>query len=177
MLARVAVSNKDRVLIPGASDGVGSALVKLAKFRGASVIALASEAKHTAVEKLGVDVVLIRHPANLKQKLQSERVTMLLDVVGGVIWAELIDILQKGGRYVCSGAIAGPLVEFDLRTFYLLDLTLLGSNVIDPAVTKNLIDYIEAGKIQSVLPATYPLRELRQAQTAFTKKRTLERLW
>ena len=102
---------------------------------------------------------------------------MLLDVVGGVIWAELIDILQKGGRYVCSGAIAGPLVEFDLRTFYLLDLTLLGSNVIDPAVTKNLIDYIEAGKIQSVLPATYPLRELRQAQTAFTKKRTLERLW
>ena len=62
-----------------------------------------------------------------------------------MIWPKLIDILQKGGRYVCSGAIAGPLVEFDLRTFYLRNLTLLGSTFIDPAVTKNLIEYIEAG--------------------------------
>ena len=100
--------------------------------------------------------------------------TVVLDIVGGVIWPEIIDILEKGGRYVCSGATAGPLVEFDLRTFYLRDLTLLGSTVIAPEVTKNLIDYIETGEIEPVLVATYPLRELRQAQTAFTKKRTPE---
>ena len=92
---------------------------------------------------------------------------MVLDIIGGVIWPELIDILEKGGRYVCSGAIAGPLVEFDLRTFYLRDLTFLGSTVIDPKVMKNLIDYIEAGEIEPVLAATYPLRELRQGQTEF----------
>ena len=142
----------------------------MAKLRGARVIALASEAKHTAVEKLGADVVLPRHPTDLKQRLQSERVTVVVDIVGGVIWPKLIDILQKGGRYVCSGAIAGPLVEFDLRTFYLRDLTFLGSTVIDPAITKNLIDYIEGGQIKPVLAATFPLRELRQAQTAFIKK-------
>ena len=117
---------------------------------------------------------MLRHQADLKQRLQSERVTVVLDIVGGVIWPELIDILEKGGRYVCSGASAGPLVEFDLRTFYLRDLKLLGSTVIAPEVTKNLIDYIEAGEIEPVLAATYPLRELRQAQTAFTKKRTPE---
>lgn len=170
MLTRAAVSNTDCVLIPGASGGVGSALVQLAKLRGARVIAFASEAKHTAIEELGADVVLLRHPVDLKQKLQSERVTVVADIVGGVIWPELIDILQRGGRYVCSGAIAGPLVEFDLRTFYLRDLTFLGSTIIDPAVTKNLIDYIEAGQIKPVLATTFPLKELRQAQTAFTKK-------
>lgn len=163
MLVRAAVSNTDCVLIPGASGGDGSALVQLAKLRRARVIALASEAKHTAVEKLGADVVLLRHPADLKHRLRFERLTVVVDIVGGVIWPELISILQKGGRYVCSGAIEGPLVEFDLRNFYLRDLTLLGSTVIDPAVTKNLNEYIEAGKIEPVLAGTYPLRELWQA--------------
>lgn len=95
MLARAAVSNTDCVLIPGASGDVGSTLVQLAKLRGACVIALASEAKHTTVEKLGADVVLLRHPADLKQRLQFERVTVVVDIVDGVIWSELIDILQK----------------------------------------------------------------------------------
>ena len=69
------------MLIPGASGDVGSALVQLAKLRGARFIALASEAKHTAVEELGADVVLLCHPADLKQRLQSERVTVVVDIV------------------------------------------------------------------------------------------------
>ena len=43
--------------------------------------------------------------------------------------ASLIDLLQAGGRYTCSGAIAGPMVELDLRTLYLRDLTFTGSTV------------------------------------------------
>ena len=126
MLTRANVTSADTVLVPGASGGVGGALVQLAKRRGARVIAMASEAKHEDVAKLGPDMILPRAPDNLRAALGAEKITVVADVVGGPYWPQLIDILERGGRYTCSGAIAGPMVEFDLRTFYLRDLTFTG---------------------------------------------------
>ena len=170
MLTRANVTKVDTVLVPGASGGVGGALVQLAKRRGARVIALASEAKHTDVTALGADVVLPRAPNNLRAALGRDKITVVADVVGGPYWSTLIDILERGGRYTCSGAIAGPMVDLDLRTFYLRDLTFTGSTVIDPEVTANLVGYIEAKEIKPSLAATYPLAELREAQAAFIAK-------
>ncbi|MES0826139.1 alcohol dehydrogenase family protein [Ruegeria sp. SCP11] len=170
MLTRANVTEKDTVLVPGASGGVGGALVQLAKRRGTRVIALASEAKHADVAQLGPDMILPRAPEDLRAALGDEKITVVADVVGGLYWPHLIDILERGGRYTCSGAIAGPMVEFDLRTFYLRDLTFTGSTVIDPQVMRNLVKYIEAGEIKPALAATYPLEELREAQAAFIAK-------
>ncbi len=170
MLTRANVTHSDTVLVPGASGGVGGALVQLAKRRGARVIALASEAKHADVAQLGPDRILPRAPDNLRAALGHEKITVVADVVGGPYWPTLIDILERGGRYTCSGAIAGPMVDFDLRTFYLRDLTFTGSTVIDPQVMQNLVKYIEAGQIKPALAATYPLEDLREAQAAFIAK-------
>lgn len=170
MLTRAGVTGADTVLVPGASGGVGGALVQLAKRRGARVIAMASEAKHADVATLGPDVILPRMPENLKSALTGERISVVADVVGGPNWAALIGVLARGGRYTCSGAIAGPIVELDLRTLYLRDLTFTGSTVIDPEVMTNLIRYIEAGEIKPALAATYPLEQLHAAQTAFIEK-------
>ena len=170
MLTRADVKAGDTVLVPGASGGVGGALVQLSKCRGASVIAMASESKHDAVRELGADLILPRMPENLNAVLADEKITVVADVVGGAHWGNLIDQLERGGRYVCSGAIAGPIVDFDLRTFYLRDLTFLGSTVIDPNVMGNLVKLIESGAIKPALAATYPLSELVAAQTAFIAK-------
>jgi NADPH:quinone reductase-like Zn-dependent oxidoreductase len=170
MLTRAFVTAKDTVLVPGASGGVGGALVQLAKRRGARVIAMASVAKHSDVAVLGPDLILPRAPDDLRKALGAEKITVVADVVGGPYWPKIIDILERGGRYTCSGAIAGPMVEFDLRTFYLRDLTFTGSTVIAPEVTANLVKYIEAGDIQPALAATYPLEQLREAQAAFIAK-------
>ncbi|MGB0410471.1 MAG: alcohol dehydrogenase family protein [Pikeienuella sp.] len=171
MLTRAAVSADDTVLVPGASGGVGGALVQLAKLRGARVIALASEAKHNDVRALGADRVLPRSPDNIAAELTDERITVLADVVGGPAFPTLLDLLARGGRYTCSGAIAGPMVELDLRTFYLRDLTFTGSTVIAPEVTQALVRYIEAGQVKPALAATYPLQELPTAQAVFIEKR------
>ena len=170
MLTRAAVTSADTVLVPGASGGVGGALVQLARRRGARVIAMASPAKHADVARFGPDLILPRAPDRLRAALGAERITVVADVVGGPFWPELIDCLERSGRYVCSGAIAGPIVELDLRTLYLRDLTFHGSTVIDPEVMTNLIRYIEAGEIKPALAATYPLAELRAAQAAFIAK-------
>lgn len=171
MLTRARVTEADTVLVPGASGGVGGALVQLAKRRGAWVIAMASEAKHKEVEALGPDKILPRAPENLRASLDGEKITVVADIVGGPYWPTLIDILERGGRYTCSGAIAGPMVELDLRTFYLRDLTFVGSTVITPEVMPNLIRYIEQGEIKPALAATYPLDQLREAQSAFIAKK------
>jgi len=170
MLTRARVDANDTVLVPGASGGVGGALVQLAKRRGARVIAMASESKHDDVARLGPDMILPRAPEDLRAALGNEKITVVADVVGGPYWAALIEVLERGGRYTCSGAIAGPMVELDLRTFYLRDLTFTGSTVITDEVMPNLIRYIENGEIKPALAATYPLDQLRGAQAAFIAK-------
>lgn len=170
MLDRAGVGGGDTVLIPGASGGVGGALIQLSKLRGARVIAMASEAKHDEVALLGPDRILPRSPVNLRAALGDEKITVVADVVGGSNWPRLIEMLERGGRYTCSGAIAGPMVEFDLRTFYLRDLTFTGSTVNTPANFTDVVKYIEDGRLKPALAATYRLDQLREAQQAFIDK-------
>ena len=174
MLARASVEKGDTVLIAGASGGVGSALIQLANRRGAVVIGLAAKQKHAELENLGADALLDRNPTNIKQDLRRaisrDSVSVVADVVGGPNFSQLIDCLKTGGRYTCSGAIAGPIVDLDLRTLYLRDLTFTGSTVIPTHIFTDLIKYIEQGEVRPVLAATYPLHELQSAQQAFIDK-------
>ena len=170
MLNRACVGAEDTVLVPGASGGVGGALIQLARRRRARTIAMASEAKHAGVAKLGPDLILPRAPEDLRTALAGETVTVVADVVGGLGWPGLIDVLARGGRYTCSGAIAGPMVGLDLRSLYLRDLTFTGSTVVSGHVFRDVIGYVERGEIEPVLAATYPLSALRAAQQAFIDK-------
>ncbi len=175
MLSRANAGAGDVVLVTGASGGVGSAVIQLAKRRGATVVALASEAKHADLAALGVDALLPRAPANLRAALREsigrDTVSVVADIVGGDYFGTVIDVLERGGRYTCSGAIAGPIVELDLRTFYLRDLTFTGSTVIEPHIFRDVAGYIERGEIRPMLAATYPLADLREAQQAFIDKK------
>ncbi len=175
MLNRATVAAGDTVLIPGASGGVGSALIQLSKRRGATVIAMCSDDKAEGVRQAGADAILPRAPLDLAGDLQAAigqpTVTVVADVVGGPGWPALIDVLARGGRYTCAGAIAGPMVELDLRTMYLRDLTFTGATVVPPGVFADLVGYIERGEIKPLLAATYPLARLREAQQAFIDKR------
>ena len=174
MLNRARVDAGDRVLITGASGGVGSALVQLAGRRGAATVALCADDKAAAIQAAGADFVLSRTPPDLRTALESATgwgdVTVVADVVGGPLWPQLLPILQRGGRYVCAGAIAGAVVRFDLRAFYLRDITLVGATVVPPGVFADLVGYIERHEVEPMLAATYPLQELVAAQQAFLAK-------
>lgn len=175
MLNRANVAEGDTVLIPGASGGVGSALIQLANRRGATTIAMASRSKHDAVSGFDPHAILDRAPDNLKQALRQaigrDTVSVVADVVGGDYWPQLIEVLDRGGRYTCAGAIAGPMVEMDLRTFYLRDLTFTGATIVPPGVFADLVGYIERGEVKPALAATYPLEQLHDAQQAFIDKK------
>src|SRR6056297_1571946 len=159
----------ERVLITGASGGVGSALVQLAVLRGASVVAVASERHHEALMALGVQRVLDRSAA-LVTELGVNSVDVVIDVVGGDGFPELLEVLRPGGRYATSGAVAGAHVDLDLRDLYLKDLTLFGCTFHPPSVFASLIEHIESRHLRPLLAATYPLEQIREAQQRFLAK-------
>jgi NADPH:quinone reductase-like Zn-dependent oxidoreductase len=169
MLTRARVAAGDLVVVTGASGGVGSAAVQLAKRRGAQVIAIADRSKAASVQSLGARKVLERD-ANLVAELGKESVDVVVDVVGGPHFPQLVDVLKRSGRYAAAGAIAGPIVRLDLRTLYLKDLSLLGCTLLEFDVFTNLIGYIERREIRPLIAATYSMSEVVAAQRAFLSK-------
>ena len=169
MLTRAAVKAGETVLITGASGGVGSAAVQLAKARGATVIAVTSAAKSSSLLDIGADKILHRGD-NYVANLGNNSLDVVIDLVGGPQWPELLKILRPFGRYAVSGAIAGPLVELDLRTLYLKDLSFFGCTVLEPEVFENLISHIESGRIAPLVAQTFGLKQINEAQAAFQKK-------
>jgi NADPH:quinone reductase-like Zn-dependent oxidoreductase len=175
MMTRARLGEGETVLITGASGGVGSALIQLAKRRGAEVIAVAGATKVDEIRELGADSVIARDTSDLEAAVRavaaSGEVDVVADIVGGKRFPILIELLNRGGRYVAAGAIAGPIVELDLRTLYLRDLELWGATVMPQGIFQNLVGYIERGEVRPLLAKTFPLADIRQAQTEFLKKR------
>lgn len=170
MVHRAQVAPGERVLVAGASGGVGSALIQLVKRRGAEVIAVTSAEKRDTVMAIGADRVLSRDddPVGL---LGAQSVDVVIDIVAGPAFGTMLKVLRRGGRYVSSGAIAGPVVELDMRDMYLKDITLIGCTAWDEPVFPNLVSYIEKGEIRPLLAATYPLDQIAEAQRVFQEKR------
>jgi len=169
MIHRAGVRQGTRVLVAGASGGVGSAAVQLAKRRGAHVIGITTPTKAEDVRAAGADEIIDRssHPV---EALGKESVDVVVDNVAGGRFGAMLEVLRRGGRYVSSGAIGGPIVELDMRVFYLKDLSLIGCTGWDEPVFPNLVSYIERGEIRPLLARTYPLAEIVLAQQEFLKK-------
>lgn len=163
LLERAGVLAGERVLVTGASGGVGSAVVQLARARGAHVVALTSKPEELLA--LGSDEVVGRDLAGL-----DDDIDVVIDLVGGPGFGRLLQILRPRGRYAVSGAVGGAHVDLDLRDLYLKDLTVLGGTFHPREVFASLIRRIEAGEVHPLVAATYPLAELATAQEHFGRK-------
>jgi NADPH:quinone reductase-like Zn-dependent oxidoreductase len=170
MLHRAKLEAGERVLVTGASGGVGSAAIQLAKRRGAHVVAVAGREKLAAVSAIGCDQAIARGD-DLLSILGEESIDLVIDNVAGPGFGALLKLLRRGGRYVSSGAIGGPLVTLDMRDFYLKDLTLFGCTAWDEPVFPNLIAYIERGEIRPLVGRVLPLERIADAQREFLEKR------
>ena len=173
MLTRSRLEKGQTVVVTGASGGVGTALIQLAKLREATVIAVTSTEKFDLIKRCGADLLLDRNEHDLKNKileLGHGPIDVLADVAGGNNFAELFETIGKGGCYTTAGAIAGPIVELDLRILYLNDLEMHGCTVYDPSVFKALIGYIEEEKVAPMVGGVFDLQDINSAQEEFSKK-------
>jgi NADPH:quinone reductase-like Zn-dependent oxidoreductase len=174
MLDRADVRADERVLISGASGGVGSGLIQLCRARGAIPYAVTSAAKLQAVKALGAQAVIDRASPSLidatRQVLEGHAVDVVADLVGGELFNPLLQLLRPEGRYTTAGAIGGPLVQMDLRTIYLKHLAIHGSSQGTRAAFQRLMHYVNTGRIKPILDSQFKLSDFHQAQTYFMKK-------
>lgn len=172
MLGRADLRAGETVLVTGASGGVGSSLVQIAAAKGARVVAVAGESKHATLREIGADEVLGRD-ADLPTALAAigiDEVDVVADVVAGPSFGRLLQVLAPLGRYVVAGAIAGPVVETDLRTVYLRQLTLLGSSFGTHDDFRAVVDLVDRGAFRPLVARRYPLADLATAQADFVSK-------
>jgi NADPH:quinone reductase-like Zn-dependent oxidoreductase len=158
LLSRASVAVGERVLVTGASGGVGLAAVQLAMLRGAEVTAQCSLSKSAPLRAMGATIL----PRDSAPRARSFDV--VIDIVGGEGFQDRLDALSPGGRYATSGAVGGPLVKGDLRRIYLNDLTVYGATHQPREVFAGLVTIINTARIRPVVSQTYPLRDIAQAQ-------------
>ncbi|TKT68780.1 zinc-binding dehydrogenase [Rhizobiaceae bacterium LC148] len=180
MLERARLAAGERVLITGASGGVGSAIIQLARARGAIPIAIVGPGKEEAVLDIGAEAVVTRGQDNLveavAEAIGGAPIDVVADLVAGPMFNDLLRILRPEGRYTTAGAIAGPVVQLDLRTMYLKQLELHGSSQGSRADFRRLVGYIESDKIRPLVGGIYRLSDFHRAQSDFMAKNFVGKL-
>lgn len=169
MLTKGRITEKDIVVITGASGGVGSALIQLSKIRGAKVIAIVSANKEQFAKDIGADYVYTRDDS-LASNLTNHKITVALDVVGGDYFNIMIKALEPRGRYVSCGAIGNPIVSLDLRDLIYRDLEMIGATRLESDVFQRLVKYLDQGLLKPLVAKEFKLSEIKEAQKFFQTK-------
>lgn len=172
MLERANLKAGETVLVTGASGGVGLALVQLAATRGAAIIAVTSATKADAVADAGANRVVSRDVGDLTEQIRSLVPTGLdavADIAGGPGLATLLPLLRDDGRWVIAGAVAGPVVSFDLRRLYLHNIALVGSSMHTREHFAKLVETARAGSISPRIAGRHSLTAIHDAQQQFSQ--------
>jgi NADPH:quinone reductase-like Zn-dependent oxidoreductase len=174
MLERAGLSEGETVVITGAAGGVGTALIQLARIRGARVVAIAGGSKEERLRALGAHDFVARESQDLQaevERLIGERgAHVAADVVGGDMFGVLMKVLRRAGRYTTAGAIGGPITRIDLRELIYKDLEMHGITNPTASTFARLVGLIQSGQLKPLLEATYKLQDLPEAQTQMIKR-------
>jgi alcohol dehydrogenase len=169
------VKRGDRVLILGASGGVGTCCVQLAKLVGAEVIACASsDAKLERLRQLGSDHLLdytkhdlVRWVHEKFGKPHRRQFTGGVDVVvnftGGDTWVPSLRLLHRQGKVLTCGATAGFDPKEDLRFIWTFELRILGANGWMREDLATLLDMLETGRLRPIIDRELPLEDVNEA--------------
>jgi NADPH:quinone reductase-like Zn-dependent oxidoreductase len=181
LTARTKVSEGDWVLVIGASSGVGSAAIQIAKQLGAHVIATASsKEKQNLALKLGaehaVDSTSESWPAEVRQITGKRGVDVAVEHVGGTVLAQVFNCLARGGTVVTCGATAGREVTLNLWPFFAKEQRLAGSYGRDRVDLENTLEWAAGGRLLPVINRIFPLEETPRAFAALRDRRVLGKL-
>lgn len=154
----------ERVLILGASGGVGTGAVQIAKMLGAEVVACASsDAKLEKLRLLGADHVINYVQEDLvaacEQRFGRRGIDVVINFTGGSTWVESLKTLRYQGRMLTCGATAGHDPQEDIRYIWTFELNIMGSNGWSIQDQVELLQLVADSKIVPVIDRVLPLEQ------------------
>ena len=168
----------ERLLVHAAGSGVGTAAIQLAKREGCSVVVTARSAKKCELlTSLGADLAVDTSREEFLSRIEAtfgkESVDLVLDSVGGPLFAPNIRSLRRGGRIVMIASMAGPGAEIDLRAVLSKRLRIIGSTLrarpieekisLTQAFIRDVLPAFSDGSLTPVIDCAYPLRNAAEA--------------
>jgi NADPH:quinone reductase-like Zn-dependent oxidoreductase len=155
------------VLITGASGGVATAAIQIAKHLGARVFALTTADNVESVRALGADVVYDRTAGDFSRQIWKDTnkrgVDVVLDSVGEAIWQQCIRALARGGRLVCYGGTTGPRAELDLRVLFWKQIEIIGTTMANRREFREAMELVFNGTLQPIVDTVMKLDDIRAA--------------
>jgi NADPH:quinone reductase-like Zn-dependent oxidoreductase len=168
MLQTNGASRGKKILVYGASSGVGMATIQLAKALGATVITTVSgNSKHDFAKKIGAHYIIDRTRQDIAdevKKIVPAGVDIVIDHVGAATWATSIAALRQGGRMAVCGMTSGNEATVPIRTFYTKQIVMAGYLLGTRAQLQELINFVMRKKIQPVIDSIFPLQDAKEAQ-------------
>lgn len=174
LVGRAKIQPAQTVLVLGASSGVGSAAIQIAKLWNCRVIATAgSESKLDAARELGADFVIDHYRQKISEEVKKitakQGVDVVFEHVGQATWPESVRSLKPGGTLVTCGATSGPEGSVDLRVLFTRQLNLLGSFMGNMGEFHEVMKHVFAGRLKPVVDKSFPLREAAAAHEYLAK--------
>ncbi len=175
MMTRARIKPDEKVLVLGASGGVGTGCVLLAKLAGCEVIACASsDDKLERLRQLGADHLINYRDTDFRKEIYricgkprvrgGGGVDVVVNFTGGDTWAQSLKCLTKGGRLVTCGATAGFDPKTDLRYIWTFEQNILGSDGWSREDLEKLLAHVSEGRLTPVIDKVLPLSEAREAE-------------
>jgi alcohol dehydrogenase len=174
LITHQTVKAGEKVLVLGASGGVGTGCVLLAKMLGAEVIACASSAeKLERLKAMGADEAIdytktdwskwaVEKYGKPQRRSYDGGVDVVINFTGGDTWLPSLRCLKRGGKLLVCGATAGYDPKEDLRYVWSFELQIIGSNSFYDDNLAALMELIGAGKIKPVIDKVLPLEQARE---------------
>ena len=169
LISKAGVRAGDTLLVLGAGGGVGVAAIQIAKDAGARVIAVTGEPwKRERAREIGADVALTLADPDwvdqVRDATNGRGVSVLFDNVGSATWSQSMPLLDRAGRFVCSGATTGFDLSLDAIALYRNHITAyfhMGGPRIDLAA---LVYLVGEGRIDPVIDSRFPLSDAAAAE-------------
>ncbi len=168
LMTRARLQTGDDILILGASGGVGTAALQIAKLAGARVFVTAgSDEKLQRLQELGADELINYHEVDFSKDVYHRTgkrgVDVVVESVGEATFQGSVRCLRKGGRLVCCGATTGPKGEVDLRVLFWKQLELIGSTMGTRAEFDDVMNLVWERKLEPIVHQTFSLDEAKPA--------------
>lgn len=165
---RVTVREGDWVLVMGASSGVGSAAIQIARELGAQVITTGSTLeKRRLGERLGAEVAVDSSradwPKEVRRITDRRGVDVVVEHIGGPVLNQCLDCLGRGGAIVTCGATAGREIQLNLWPFFVKQHRLIGSYGRTHADMETTLAWVAEGRLKPVIDSVFPLEKAGQA--------------